>query len=109
MKLIEGSPEPELLPMRLTPLTRALWEGIPAFVALKKDGVRIEDIAAAFKGWDSAVDDGLIATTVNRLVTAPVIETPEVAGILQREAIRPIQKHAALRGIADKMVVYEIP
>ena len=26
-----------------------------------------------------------------------------------REAIRPIQKEAALRGIADKMVVYEIP
>src|SRR5690348_13504619 len=58
----------------MTPLTRALWEGIPAFAALKQDGVRIEDIAAAFKGWDSAVDDGLIATTVNRLVTTPVIE-----------------------------------
>ncbi len=42
-------------------------------------------------------------------VTAPVIDAPAVATILEREAIRPIQKHAALRGIADKMVVYEIP
>jgi class 3 adenylate cyclase len=42
-------------------------------------------------------------------VTAPVIDAPAVATILEREAIRPIQKHAALRGVADKMVVYEIP
>ena len=34
---------------------------------------------------------------------------PAVAAILEKEAIRPIQKEAALRGIADKMVVYEIP
>jgi excisionase family DNA binding protein len=59
----------------LTPLTRALVESIPTFAALKKDGVNIEDISAAFKGWGSAVDDRLIAATVNRLVTAPVIET----------------------------------
>jgi hypothetical protein len=26
-----------------------------------------------------------------------------------KEAIIPIQKHAALRGIADKIVIYEIP
>jgi hypothetical protein len=38
-----------------------------------------------------------------------VIESPAVASILQDQAIRPIQKEAALRGIADKMVVYEIP
>ena len=42
-------------------------------------------------------------------ITGPVIDAPEVAAILDREAITPIQKHAALRGIADKMVVYEIP
>jgi len=42
-------------------------------------------------------------------ITAPVIESPGVASILEHEAIRPIQKEAALRGIADKMVVYEIP
>ena len=42
-------------------------------------------------------------------VTRPVIDAPAVAAILRREAITPIQKQAALRGIADKIVVYEIP
>lgn len=42
-------------------------------------------------------------------ITGPVIDAPGVAAILEKEAIRPIQKEAALRGIADKMVVYEIP
>lgn len=41
--------------------------------------------------------------------TGPVIDAPAVAAILDREAITPIQKRAALRGIADKIVVYEIP
>ena len=39
----------------------------------------------------------------------PVIDAPAVTAILDKEAITPIQKQAALRGIADKMVVYEIP
>jgi class 3 adenylate cyclase len=42
-------------------------------------------------------------------LTAPVIAAPGVADILERAHILPIQKHAALRGIADKMMVYEIP
>lgn len=42
-------------------------------------------------------------------ITGPVIDAPAVADILEREAIKPIQKQAALRGIADKIVVYEIP
>ena len=42
-------------------------------------------------------------------ITGPVIQSPAVATILEKEAIRPIQKEAALRGIADKIVVYEIP
>jgi class 3 adenylate cyclase len=42
-------------------------------------------------------------------VTAPVIDSPAVTTILEKAALRPIQKEAALRGIADKMVVYEIP
>ncbi|WP_454615927.1 DUF5939 domain-containing protein [Bradyrhizobium cenepequi] len=42
-------------------------------------------------------------------ITAPVIDSPEVLSILKKAEIRPIQKEAALRGIADKMVVYEIP
>jgi class 3 adenylate cyclase len=42
-------------------------------------------------------------------LTAPVIAAPGVADILERAHILPIQKQAALRGIADKMMVYEIP
>jgi class 3 adenylate cyclase len=42
-------------------------------------------------------------------VTGPVIDAPAVAAILEKEAITPIQKQAALRGIADKVMVYEIP
>jgi class 3 adenylate cyclase len=42
-------------------------------------------------------------------VTSPIIEASAVAAILTKAAITPIQKQAALRGIADKIVVYEIP
>ncbi|CCE07166.1 conserved hypothetical protein [Bradyrhizobium sp. STM 3843] len=42
-------------------------------------------------------------------LTAPVIEAPGVIDILEKAHITPIQKRAALRGIADKMMVYEIP
>jgi class 3 adenylate cyclase len=42
-------------------------------------------------------------------ITGPVIDAPAVAEILDKVAIKPIQKQAALRGIADKIVVYEIP
>jgi hypothetical protein len=38
-----------------------------------------------------------------------VLDAPAVAEVLEQRAIKPIQKQAALRGIADKMVVYEIP
>jgi class 3 adenylate cyclase len=50
-----------------------------------------------------------LSTSQEIHITAPVIESPGVATILEKEAITPIQKQAALRGIADKMVVYEIP
>jgi len=50
-----------------------------------------------------------LSTSQEIHITAPVNDAPEVATILEKEAIKPIQKHAALRGIADKMVVYEIP
>jgi class 3 adenylate cyclase len=42
-------------------------------------------------------------------ITGPVIDAPAVTALLEKEAITPIQKQAALRGIADKIVVYEIP
>jgi class 3 adenylate cyclase len=49
-----------------------------------------------------------LATSQAIHITGPVIDAPAVAAILDREAITPIQKQAALRGIADKIVVYEI-
>lgn len=42
-------------------------------------------------------------------ITGPVLDAPAVADVLKQREIRPIQKQAALRGIADKIVVYEIP
>jgi class 3 adenylate cyclase len=50
-----------------------------------------------------------LSTSQEIHITGPVIDAPGVATILKKEAIKPIQKHAALRGIADKVVVYEIP
>jgi class 3 adenylate cyclase len=50
-----------------------------------------------------------LSTSQEIHITEPVIDAPGVAGILEKQAIKPIQKHAALRGIADRMVVYEIP
>jgi class 3 adenylate cyclase len=50
-----------------------------------------------------------LSTSQEIHITGPVIDSPAVAALLDQEAIRPIQKQAALRGIADKIVVYEIP
>jgi class 3 adenylate cyclase len=50
-----------------------------------------------------------LSTAQEMHVTGPVIDAPGVAMILQKQAITPIQKQAALRGIADKIVVYELP
>ena len=50
-----------------------------------------------------------LSTSQEIHITGPINDTPAVADILRREAITPIQKQAALRGIADKIVVYEIP
>jgi class 3 adenylate cyclase len=50
-----------------------------------------------------------LSTNQEMHITQPVIGAPEVAALIAREAIKPIRKEAALRGIADKMVVYEIP
>jgi class 3 adenylate cyclase len=50
-----------------------------------------------------------LSTSQEIHITGPVIDAPGVAALLDQEAIKPIQKQAALRGIADKIVVYEIP
>jgi class 3 adenylate cyclase len=50
-----------------------------------------------------------LATSQAIHVTGGVVDTPEVLAMLQKQAIEPIRKQAALRGIADKVLVYEIP
>jgi class 3 adenylate cyclase len=50
-----------------------------------------------------------LSTSQEIHITGPVIETPAVIDILRKASIKPLQKEAALRGIADKVVVYEIP
>jgi len=50
-----------------------------------------------------------LSTSQEIHITGPVIEAPGVAALLDKREIKPIQKQAALRGIADKIVVYEIP
>lgn len=49
-----------------------------------------------------------LSTSQEIHITGPVIDALGVATLLEQEAIRPIRKEAALRGIADKIVVYEI-
>lgn len=50
-----------------------------------------------------------LATSQAIHVTGPIISAHAVADILRKADIAPIQKDAALRGIADRIVVYEIP
>jgi class 3 adenylate cyclase len=50
-----------------------------------------------------------LSTSQEIHITGPVIDAPGVAALLDQREIKPIQKQAALRGIADKIVVYEIP
>jgi class 3 adenylate cyclase len=50
-----------------------------------------------------------LSTSQSIHITGPIIEAPAVAAILDKAAITPIRKQAALRGIADKIVVYELP
>src|SRR6202012_298693 len=50
-----------------------------------------------------------LSTSQEIHITGPVNDAPGVASILEKEAIRPIQKQAARGGVADKIVVYEIP
>src|ERR1700744_1960244 len=50
-----------------------------------------------------------LATSQAIHVTGGVVQVPAVSALLADRAIKPIQKQAALRGIADKVLVYEIP
>jgi class 3 adenylate cyclase len=42
-------------------------------------------------------------------VTKPVVDDPKSAAILLNSGLHPAEQSAALRGIADKLTVYEIP
>src|SRR5580693_2290407 len=42
-------------------------------------------------------------------ITGPVIDAPAVTAMLEKAAMTGSEKQAALRGIADKMLVYEMP
>jgi class 3 adenylate cyclase len=50
-----------------------------------------------------------LSTSQEIHITGPVNDAPAVMALLDKKEIKPIQKRAALRGIADKIVVYEIP
>lgn len=50
-----------------------------------------------------------LATSQSIHVTTPVISAAAVEDILRQMGVAPIEKTAALRGIADKVLVYEIP
>jgi class 3 adenylate cyclase len=42
-------------------------------------------------------------------VTKPVVENPQVAKMLEVSKLTPAAQHATLRGVADKMTIYQIP
>jgi class 3 adenylate cyclase len=50
-----------------------------------------------------------LATTRSIFVTKPVIEDAQVAKIVAHAQLNPVEQRAALRGIADTTLVYEIP
>ena len=85
-------------------------------VLVPQNDVYDSRISLSGEGLPSQSSDGYglldkqsLSTSQEIHITGPVIDSPAVATILEREAIKPIQKQAALRGIADKIVVYEIP
>ena len=41
--------------------------------------------------------------------TGSVVDNPQTSMLLEANNLKPVLKRAALRGIADEMVVYEIP
>ena len=50
-----------------------------------------------------------LASTRAIIVTKPVVDDPKAAKILENSGLHPTMQHAALRGIGDEMMVYEIP
>jgi class 3 adenylate cyclase len=50
-----------------------------------------------------------LAVSRSIFVTGQVAENPQTLALLEANNLRPVAKGAALRGIADEMMVYEIP
>jgi class 3 adenylate cyclase len=50
-----------------------------------------------------------LAVSREILATGSVIENPQTSMLLESNNLKPVMKRAALKGIADEMMVYEIP
>jgi len=50
-----------------------------------------------------------LAASRSIVATSCVVENPQTVVLLQANNLRPLARGAALRGIADEMMVYEIP
>jgi class 3 adenylate cyclase len=50
-----------------------------------------------------------LAVTRSILATEPVVEYPETAKLLSNSGLKPTPQHASLRGIDEKVKIYEIP
>ena len=50
-----------------------------------------------------------LADSRSIFATGPVVGHPQVSSILDESGLKPLPKRAALRGIADEFMVYEIP
>ena len=50
-----------------------------------------------------------LAASRSIFATGPVVEHPGSSSILKTSSLKPVRQRASLRGIADELVVYEIP
>ena len=50
-----------------------------------------------------------LAASRSILTTAPVIRHAETAAMLAAEGLKPVEQQRSVRGLADEMVIYEIP
>ena len=41
--------------------------------------------------------------------TKPVVQHPQVAKLIEQQKLMPTEQLAALRGVSDKMAVFQIP
>ena len=50
-----------------------------------------------------------LAVSQSILATAPVVQHPQCAGLLDTDDGKPVLRHHALRGMTAEMAIYEIP